>query len=41
MHDDDDWDSNLAFALVGEGSGWVLVLTTAAVVALLAWHFFG
>lgn len=40
-HDGDDWDIELAFELLGAGTGWVLVVTTAAAVALLAWHFFG
>jgi len=40
-HDDDDWCGPIAFALAGEGRGWVLVITTCAMLALLAYHYFG
>lgn len=38
MHDDGDWDSELAVDLMGLGRGWGLVLTTALALGLLAWH---
>lgn len=42
-HHNDDWDDDsvLALVLAGEGRGWWLVLSTCAVLALLAYHYWG
>lgn len=38
-HHDDDWDTILAFLLLGEGRGWALFLSTVAVVLLVIYHY--